>query len=92
MLAMKDIPPPEIRYEFFIYDASIGSGIFKPFPEWVKAMSSKIILAGGLTPKNVCSVIRAIRPYGVDVSSGVEKDGAKDFGLMKAFIDAVKKG
>ena len=90
MLALKEIPPPEIQYNYFIYDASIGSGTFNPFPEWVKAMSDKIIIAGGLDPGNVCSVIRAIRPFGVDVSSGVETDGVKDFALMKAFIDAVK--
>jgi phosphoribosylanthranilate isomerase len=90
MLALKDIPPQEIQYEYFIYDASVGSGAFKPFPDWVKAMSATIILAGGLNPQNVCSVIKAIRPFGVDVSSGVETQGVKDFGLMKAFIEAVK--
>jgi phosphoribosylanthranilate isomerase len=90
VLALKEIPPPEIRYDYFIYDASIGSGTLNPFPAWVKEMSAKIIVAGGLNPENVCSVIKAIRPFGVDVSSGVEKDGVKDFGLMKAFIDAVK--
>lgn len=89
VLALKQIPPADIRYDYFIYDASIGSGTFKPFPPWVKAMSEKIIVAGGLNPENVCSVIRAIRPFGVDVSSGVERDGVKDFGLMKAFMDAV---
>ncbi len=90
MLAMKKIPPPEIRYDYFIYDASIGSGTFNPFPEWVKARADKIILAGGLNPENVCSVIKSMRPFGVDVSSGVETDGVKDFVLMKAFIDAVQ--
>lgn len=89
MLALKEIPPPGIRYDYFIYDASIGSGIFNPFPEWVKAISDRIILAGGLTPENVCGVIKSINPFGVDVSSGVEKHGIKDFGLMKAFIEAV---
>ena len=44
-----------------------------------------------MNPENVCSVIKSIRPYGVDVSSGVETDGVKDVGLMKAFIDAVKR-
>ena len=47
-----------------------------------------MMLMGGLNPDNVCGVIRDLRPFGVDVSSGVEIDGVKDFGLMKAFIDA----
>lgn len=90
VLAMKQMPPPGIRYAYFIYDASIGSGRLTPFPDWVKRMAPEIIVAGGLNPENVCSVINAIRPFGVDVSSGVETDGVKDVGLMKAFIDAVR--
>lgn len=90
VLASKEIPPPDINYEYFIYDASIGSGIFQQFPKWVKDMAGKVIIAGGLNKENVCSVIQDIKPFGVDVSSGVEKDGAKDYRMMKEFIDAVK--
>jgi phosphoribosylanthranilate isomerase len=53
-------------------------------------MAGKVIIAGGLTKENVCSVIQDIKPFGVDVSSGVEKDGVKDFRMMKEFIDTVK--
>lgn len=91
VLASKEIPPPEIDYEYFIYDASIGSGVFQQFPKWVKDMAGKVIIAGGLNKENVCSVIQDIKPFGVDVSSGVEKDGVKDFMLMKEFINTVKK-
>jgi len=90
VLASIKIPPSDIIYEYFIYDASIGSGIFHPFPKWVKDMAGKIIVAGGLNIENVCSVIQDIKPFGVDVSSGVEKDGVKDFKMMKDFINAVK--
>lgn len=89
VLASKEMPPSDLKYEYFIYDASIGSGAFHQFPKWVKDMSRKIIVAGGLNVENVCSVIQDIKPFGVDVSSGVEKDGFKDVNMMKEFIDAV---
>ena len=51
-----------------------------------------VILAGGLTPANVARAIEKISPYGVDVSSGVEKSpGKKDLYLMKKFIENVRK-
>lgn len=90
VLASKKIPPANIKYDYFIYDASVGSGIFHGFPKWVTDMSQRIIVAGGLNKENVRSVIRDIKPFGVDVSSGVEKDGFKDFQLMREFINVVR--
>ena len=63
--------------------------------DWVLAAeaanSATILLAGGLTPANVGEAIRAVRPYGVDVSSGVESvPGRKDHGKIRAFLDAVR--
>jgi phosphoribosylanthranilate isomerase len=56
------------------------------------AAAHRIILAGGLTPENVGAAIRSVRPYAVDVASGVEsKPGRKDHARMKEFIDEVRR-
>ena len=49
------------------------------------------ILAGGLTPANVGDALRRVRPYGVDLCSGVERDkGVKDHAAMRRFVEAVR--
>jgi phosphoribosylanthranilate isomerase len=53
---------------------------------------AKFIVSGGLAPENVAELLRVFQPYGVDVSSGVEKTtGRKDHKRVKKFIDTVKR-
>lgn len=74
----------------FILDPGRGSG--KTF-NWdvARKIEKPLIIAGGLTPDNVKQVIKDLRPYGVDVSTGVEKDyGEKDREKVKRFIEEVR--
>ncbi len=68
-----------------------GSGA--PFPwKWLEGFNSeRLILAGGLDAGNVAEAIRLVRPYGVDVCTGVEdRPGIKDHEKLKKFIFAAK--
>ncbi|MEO0574148.1 MAG: phosphoribosylanthranilate isomerase [Pseudomonadota bacterium] len=72
--------------------ATSGSG---SQADWSRAATAakthSLILAGGLAPENVASAIAQVRPYGVDVSSGVESSrGVKDAARISAFIAAAR--
>ncbi len=59
--------------------------------ELVKKTSKPVFLAGGLTPENVADAMQKVKPFAVDVSTGVSSDGVKkDFKKMKKFIEVVK--
>jgi phosphoribosylanthranilate isomerase len=68
------------------FDWKAASGV-------VRALSRrhKIVVAGGLTPENVVEAVHTLKPWGVDVSSGVEaRPGKKDPEKIQAFIQAVR--
>ena len=50
----------------------------------------RIVVSGGLTPENVAACVREVRPYAVDVRSGVETNGMKDPAKVRAFVRAVR--
>jgi phosphoribosylanthranilate isomerase len=65
--------------------------------DWTKAAAvaarRRVVLAGGLTPGNVADAIDRVRPFGIDVSSGVESSpGVKDHGKLRALFEAVNGG
>jgi len=82
-------PIPEDA-DAIIVDASRGTGLVYD-EEFFRDIQSRtkipVILAGGLTPDTVAETVRQLRPYAVDVASGVESaPGIKDHALIQAFV------
>jgi phosphoribosylanthranilate isomerase len=79
----------------FLYDALVdgygGAGVTAPWSLIAAHARRPFLLAGGLHPDNVADAIRATRPSGVDVASGVElSPGRKDPARVRAFIEAAR--
>ncbi len=84
--------PAAILIDSFVEGAMGGTG--RPAPWELLAgfdPGVPLILAGGLTPQNVGEAIATVRPWGVDVASGVEAaPGVKDYEKVRAFVRAVR--
>ncbi len=73
------------------YKKNLGGGTGHTFPwEFVKDVKRSYLLAGGITPDNVVDVIRYLKPYGIDVASGVETDGKKDPYKIRELVKNVR--
>ena len=91
---------PDYKVSAYLLDAyvegALPGGTGASFA-WELAAQAKpygpLILAGGLTPENVETAIRQVCPYGVDVSTGVERaPGLKDHAKVRTFIARAKRG
>jgi phosphoribosylanthranilate isomerase len=81
----------------WLFDAAGASGVSGGTGEtfrWETARelagNRRFVVSGGLTPENVGDCVRGIRPYAVDVRSGVETNGTKDPEKIRAFVHAVR--
>lgn len=70
-----------------------GSGGTGESFDWnlIKNMERPFFLAGGLTPENLVRAVHTAKPWAVDLSSGVEKNGRKDAQKIRAAVEAVRK-
>ena len=87
-----ELSVPDATIHLDAHDAERHGGTGKTV-DWQRAALvarlRRVVLAGGLTPANVAEAIATVRPYAVDVASGVEASpGVKDHELMRRFIAA----
>ena len=75
----------------YVADQAGGTGQVFDWGKIPDGLSRPVVLAGGLTPENVASAIKQVKPYAVDVSSGVEQSsGIKDANKIAEFMKAVR--
>lgn len=101
MASTTDVEAYANRYlsaQGFLFDSNLagrqgGSGDTFDWSKIPLSFDRPLVLAGGLNPANVADAVSQVRPWGVDVSSGVEKfRGVKDINLINQFFQEVKRG
>jgi phosphoribosylanthranilate isomerase len=91
--APEDEPLPALLLDAYHPDLYGGTGeqASGEIARAIRGMTPRLMLAGGLTPENVAARVAAIRPWGVDVASGVEGEpGRKDAAKMRSFVERVQ--
>jgi phosphoribosylanthranilate isomerase len=88
-----DVWPARVRLLLDVHDREARGGTGRTV-DWDRAAAfavrRPVLLAGGLNPENVASAIRRVKPFGIDVSSGVESaPGVKDRARLRALFDEV---
>jgi phosphoribosylanthranilate isomerase len=89
------VAPVEATLMLDAYDPRRHGGTGRPV-DWGRAATiarrQRLVLAGGLTPDNIAEAIAIVRPYGVDVSSGIEETpGIKSAPRLLAFVEAARR-
>lgn len=76
--------------DFLLFDSGAGSG---EMFDWtlLDGVEREYFLAGGLTPDNIEAAVEHLSPYGIDLSSGVETDGVKDFEKMRRTAEIARR-
>ena len=77
------------RADFILLDGGAGTGETFNW-QMLKNFEREYFLAGGLTVENVSAAVKDLKPFAVDVSSGIETGGLKDSAKMKKFVDIVR--
>ncbi len=85
-------PRAIVLFDTRVEGAAGGTGIAFSWRDVSQiARKRPVMIGGGLTPENVSNCVRTVRPYGVDVRSGIETGAKKDPLKMRMFVQAVKE-
>lgn len=89
--AARDYGPGRLLLDAYAADRAGGTGQTFEWSAVPAGLASEVVLAGGLTPANAAEAVRTVRPFAVDVSSGVEESpGVKSAERVAAFVRGVR--
>lgn len=91
LMGLENFPAAAVLLDAYHPNMAGGTGQAFDWSLAEKGVGKPVVLAGGLHAGNVAEAVRRVHPYAVDVSSGVETNGAKDRKKIRAFIEAVRR-